>query len=278
MMMWPEYTETRPATAFINVLFPAPFTPRMAEIWPVLKLADTPLITGMPGSYPASSCCSTTASAAVTDCLGSADEVGIDDLRIQPELRHGSIGHHPARGHDNDAVGLPFDELQLVLDDEERQSAGLEDLHETLYLGDDGGGNASCRLVEDKQLRLSHQGAGDLKDSPLTAAKAARIHVLPLRQAEVLEQCPRPDAKLSLLLTPGTPPGQGVAKPCAALAGGTYEKIFKHRHLAELCRQLVSTRQPKPRHLIGGLVRYVNTVEYHLPRRRLHRAGDDFDE
>jgi hypothetical protein len=46
----PEYTETRPATAFISVLFPAPLTPRMAEILPVLKLADTPLTTGMPGS------------------------------------------------------------------------------------------------------------------------------------------------------------------------------------------------------------------------------------
>src|SRR5215469_12162413 len=104
MIICPEYTETRPATAFINVLFPAPLTPRTAEIWPVLKFADTPLTTGMPGSYPASIRCSTTASPGVTACMGSADQVGIDDLWIQPELRHGPVSDDATRCHDNNAI------------------------------------------------------------------------------------------------------------------------------------------------------------------------------
>ena len=96
-------------------------------------------------------------------------------------LEQGLAGRHlaqPALAHDSDVVGDVIDDGQVVGDEQVRQLQFLLQVpHQIENLRLDGNVEGGNRLVEDDQVRLQGQGAGDADTLRLAAGEAVRIAV-----------------------------------------------------------------------------------------------------
>ena len=121
----------------------------------------------------------------------------VDRLR-RPDLLHQSPFHH------HDAVAQAH-RLDLVMGDEDRGDAelALKELQLVAGIGAQLGVQVAQRLVEQQDLRLGHDRAGDRHPLPFAAGKLARAAVEQMIDAHLARRLPNP--LLPLRPVPGAP-------------------------------------------------------------------------
>ena len=92
--------------------------------------------------------------------------------------------------HD-DRVAEPHDEVHVVLDDEEGQSARVQRADALLDLLDEHRIDAGRRLVQQHELRFGHQHRCELEELLLAVREVARALLAESRDAEFVEQLQR---------------------------------------------------------------------------------------
>ena len=108
---------------------------------------------------------SRSSSAKVRHACGLLSEVGPHDLRVVLDLAGCAVGDPAAEVEYGDGVREPHHHPHVVLDEDDGDAEAVADA------GDDGGGPAPFvgghpgdRLVEQQQLRLHAQGAGEFDE------------------------------------------------------------------------------------------------------------------
>ena len=93
-------------------------------------------------------------------------------LAIVPHLLAGAFGDLLAFVHDDDTVGETHDHVELVLDQQDRQSFGFQFGDQPLHFAGLGRVHAGRRLVEQQQARLERQRTRDLDTAPVGVGQA----------------------------------------------------------------------------------------------------------
>src|SRR5579864_2630289 len=166
-----------PIRALSRVLLPAPFGPITATISPGPTEIETSRMTGTP-PYPAVIASALRSGSGLGSARGSADlsnKVSVDDLPLLSQRRHRSAADQPALRHDEHRVAQLLDEVQLVLDHQDRQAVAAEVLQVAPDLLDDARVHAGHRLVEKQAARVQHERAHDLDQALLPAAQLPRV-------------------------------------------------------------------------------------------------------
>src|SRR6266700_240549 len=195
---------TIPITALMNVLFPLPFGPTMPTSFPPSATSDISCTTGT-GPYPAMIPLMFSRALrpgeAVTppaDPLGETGldlgEIGFNDLLVLSQLLHASLGRHPALDHYQHPRTEPIDDFEIVFDDQQRHVPPFVDVPDSLDqpIHHDWS-DARHRLIQQQDLRIGHQGPGQLKQPLLAAAQVSGVLVGERQEAELLQQGARLD-------------------------------------------------------------------------------------
>jgi hypothetical protein len=92
----------------------------------------------------------------------SVTEIRLYDPGVVPHLFACAFGDLLAFVHDDDTVGEAHHHIELVLNQQDRQSLGLQFGDQPLHFGRLGRVHAGRRLVEQQQTRLERQRARNL--------------------------------------------------------------------------------------------------------------------
>src|SRR5438270_13981315 len=98
-----------------------------------------------------------------------SNKVGVDDLLLAAQACHRPCPDQPSLRHHEYGVAQLLDEVELVLDHQNRQALGAQRLEVMLDLGDDTRVDARHRLVEQQAPLMEQQRAHEL-DEPLLGA------------------------------------------------------------------------------------------------------------
>ena len=141
---------------------------------------------------------------------GGLPEVGLLDGRVLPHLVGRAVGDEGPEVEDGDPLGELEDELEVVLDDDDREvlRQRADELGEAVALRR---GHARGGLVEEEEPRLRRERDGDLELTSLTVAEVARHDVRPVGEPDVGDALlgevvdPRPPSRGSRSLRAGGP-------------------------------------------------------------------------
>src|SRR6266568_1076286 len=210
--------------------FPAPFAPRMVTISPWFTVSEMPCSAStLP--YFTRSPSSSRSGPGTLDLLRA--EVGFDDARVGLDRGRRALGDLlPVLQH-HDVLAGAHDEAHVVLDEQDGDAAPLDladelDEEVRLLLVHPPG-----RLVEDEQLRVGGEGAGDLEPALVAVGEVLReLHPL-LAQADEGELGERPLQRRALLLhlAGRAEHGGEEAGPGAAVPAGQH--VLDRRELLE---------------------------------------------
>src|ERR1700688_2299767 len=118
--IFPSVTCRMPTRLLSSVLLPAPLGPMTATISPGPTASDTSRTTGTP-PYPDVICSARRlGTGRAWSRAGLYAKVGVANLRLLPEARHGPAADDLSLRHDDDRVAQPLDHVQLVLDQQDR--------------------------------------------------------------------------------------------------------------------------------------------------------------
>src|SRR6185436_135619 len=152
----PELTGSNPDSARSSVVLPAPLGPSKATTSPAAISIPTPCSTRIL-PYPDSS--------PLTESRGSAAEVSTDHLLVNANLSRGAGGKRTPEIEHGDLMADVEDQVGMVLDQQHAGAAGADRLDQPgqsldLVVGKAGGG-----FVEQQEIRIEHQRAGDLDEA-----------------------------------------------------------------------------------------------------------------
>src|SRR5688572_12132710 len=195
--MEPDLGGERPEIERSVVDLPAPLEPISVTTSPSSTWSVTPLSASI---EPYAVTMSSTSSSGISSPL--LPEVGLDDLGVVADLRRLALGDLLAVVEHRDLLGHSHDHLHVVLDEEDgdlllvaqpphelRELLGLLRVH------------AGRRLVEQQQLRVRRERAGDLHPALVAVRQERRgVVVAPLGHPDVVEQFPGLRLRRLLLL------------------------------------------------------------------------------
>ena len=116
------------------------------------------------------------------------------------------------------------------------------------------------RLIEQHDLRLQHQRAGDLDKLALAIGKFGSPTVGDVFDLEEFEQF------------------QSQRDRCAIVpAARDRDQIFQHRHFRKQPADLEGARDAKPANLGRARLSYILSMDQHAALVRAQRAGDDVE-
>src|SRR6266446_546591 len=157
----PRQGSRKPITVFIRVVLPMPLRPSSATASPARTSSETPKRIGV-APYPAWT--SLIFSMAASELGLRRSQIGLDHLRVVPDLLRRALGDFLAEVKDGDPVGDSHDDGHVVLDQEHREAARRRDL------SDQGGRllglarrHARGRLVEEQERGLGGERQADLE-------------------------------------------------------------------------------------------------------------------
>ena len=172
----------------------------------------------------------------------------------------------------------PADHVHVVLDDQDRHpelvaQAGDQLGHLVGLLRVHAGGG----LVEQQQLRLGGERAGDLQPAPVGVREAVGRLIPPVTGQALPEEGQHllgAGAHLSLLA-----PGAGQAKDRLERSGPRpavrrRHHVLDHRHVEEQAQALERARDPQPGDLVGLAAEQRLPEEAHVAFSRLVDSGD----
>src|SRR3990172_5773027 len=157
---WPSNRVARPRIALRNVLFPPPFGPPRATISPASRCADIPCTTTASPSPPTMPWASS-----ATPPIGSLPKVRVHDGRILDRFVRVTAEDDPTLVHHEDSLDIVEEDLEAVLDHDERQPEVFLESHDPVkdaprQLGRD----ARRGFVQQKEPWLAHKGPRDLEE------------------------------------------------------------------------------------------------------------------
>src|SRR5690348_5283937 len=217
---FPDVTRRMPTRAFNSVLLPAPFGPMTATISPRPTASETSRMTGT-APYPAVTPSARRVGSGRATTAGSlSNKVSVDHLPLAAQARHGAAADEPPLRHDEDRVAQLLDEVQLVLDHDDRQALLAQVLEVALDLGHHPRVDAGHRLVQEQAARMEHERAHDLDQPLLPAAHLPGVVGLLLAHAEALEQRARLGHQPPLVVAPVPRPEQRTPQRVATMPRG----------------------------------------------------------
>ena len=136
-------------------------------------------------------------------------------------------------------------ELVLHHDDRRASLAQADKLHANLV--GQARVHARHRLVQQQDLRLGHQRAHDLNQSPLSAAEVAGVPIGQRQQAKLLQGRGCPVDRVTLLRAPVALAEHRPAEALALLVGDRGQQVLEHGEALEFAGQLERSHQPQLR-------------------------------
>src|SRR5205814_4731191 len=127
--------------------------------------------------------------------------------------------YHAALVHDDDAIGGLHDEVEIVLDDEERDvpvAANGEDVLEQLDA--ERRADTGDRLVEQHERRLEHEDAREVEQLALSAGERARIGARVRLETDEREQLPCELERAPLVCARSARAEEHTGQPLAGMA------------------------------------------------------------
>src|ERR1017187_10516698 len=273
--MCPPRAATRPARVFSSVLLPDPFGPTTVTISPAPAEILTSLTT-TDGPKPATIDSART-SGSGRSLATSTSEVGIDDLLVGLELRHGALGEHRAARHHHHGLAELLDQAELVLDHEHRHPLSPQ-FHEPV--GDrqrERRADAGHRLVQQQQLRLGHQGPHELDEPPLTTAQGPGVVIRDVLEPEAAQDVPGEVYQLGLPARPGTLTAEGGGDALAPPWRRADQEVLEDRQAAEHVGLLEGPHDAVPGDHVRPLADDLPPVETDRSPRRARDTADQVD-
>src|SRR5919108_2368034 len=190
----PSRAGTRPMIACSVVDFPAPFGPIRPTISPPATSSERFRTAGT-APYRTSRFRTERAGASLIVHEGRLAEVGSRDVEVGADLGGSPLGEGAALVEDDDPVADAHDERHVVVDQEDARvvvvAHGADDPREFRNLGL---WQAGRRLVQQEELRLGGERAGDAEPPLVTVGEHPGRHALLLPEPEQPEQLVRPPA------------------------------------------------------------------------------------
>ena len=126
-------------------------------------------------------------------------EIRVDHALVGAHLVRGSLRDHASVVHHDHAVARAHDEVEVVLDDQERDAVALAQREDVLeQLDAQRRADAGHRLVEQQDPRLRHQRADEVEQLALPAGERAgeraRVAVEPHELEQLARRAPAPRA------------------------------------------------------------------------------------
>src|SRR5690348_9628939 len=164
-----------PTRLFRSVLLPAPLGPITATISDGPTATETLRITGT-APYPAVTPSARRLGTGRSSASGIlANKVSVDNLSLSPQAGHGSAADQLSLRHHENGIAQLLDQVELVLDHQDRHALGAQRLQVVADLVDDARVHARHRLVEKQAGRVEHERAHDLDEPLLAAAHLPRV-------------------------------------------------------------------------------------------------------
>src|SRR6266851_123260 len=120
-----------------------------------------------------------------------SNKVSVDYLLLPPQRRHGAATDQLSLRHHEDRIAELLDEVQLVLDHQDRETVAPKILQVALDLVGHARMHARHRLVKQQAARMQHERTHDLDQALLPAAHVACVVGLLRAHAESFEQAAR---------------------------------------------------------------------------------------
>src|SRR5437879_2883534 len=269
----PEAGCMRPEIVRRVVVLPAPLDPMRATTSPLSTLIET-LRRAWMRPYKAS----TPSSSSSATGLGRLAQIRLDHAGVFADLIRTALRDLLAVVEDHDPLRDPHDHLHVVLDEEYGDPAGQDPFHERheldLLLGCEAGG----RLVEQEQLGIRGEGAGDLEPSLLAVRKISRVLARVLGDTDKAKQLHRLLCHALLLAAFARKleervPDLGLHPDMAADA-----HVVEAAHVVEEADVLERARDAVARDLVRLETRDVLAVEHDSAAGGLVEAGDVVEE
>ena len=201
---------------------------------------------------------------------GTGTEVGLDDPRVLLDLLGQAFGDHLAVVEHRDPVGETHDDLHVVLDQQDGDATVADLAHEVAQTVLLDRVHPGGRLVEQQELRLRTQGAGDLEATLVSVARGScrdrwRTRLMP--QYSSSSRARSSPSHFLLLVTRAAEHGAEDARLVPGI--DTDEHVLERGHVREqpdllerpadtdvddLVRALPGDRSPAERHLTLGRV------------------------
>ena len=101
-------------------------------------------------------------------------EIGVDHALVRSHFVRGALRYHLAVVHHDHSVACAHHEVEVVLDDQQRDPVARPQREDVLeQLDPQGGADPGHGLVEQEDPRLRHQRADELEQLPLAARESA---------------------------------------------------------------------------------------------------------
>src|SRR6266571_5396468 len=260
-----------PMIVLINVDLPAPFGPITVTISLLSTVPDTPWRISV-SPYPAYS------SRNSRSAMASPSQVRVDHLRVRLDLVREALDETPALVHHDDPLAPLHDDVHVVLDQEERHPTVPQVLDDGEDLPRERRVDAGDRLVEEHELRLSHQGPCQLEQLLLAAAQVLRVLVAEPEQPDGPEDPFRApdDVRLRRPEAPGMP--DEVREPFAGDARRGDHHVLEDGHVPKLPRNLEGLHEAPPHDAVGRQPVDARPLEVDLAGVRREQPRDDVEE
>src|SRR3569833_3250491 len=214
----------------------------------------------------------------ISRSIGRSPQIRLDDPRIVLDLGGQTLRDLLAEVEHGDPVADAHDQAHVVLDQQDgtaRVADLLAALLESLLLG---GVHPRRGLVEQQQLRIRGQRAGDLQPPLVTVRQVLRRLVDPSADADELHQLLGLGPALALLFVVPGKPQRRAGQPGAVVRVRADEDVLQRRHVVELPDVLERPCDTELGHLEALVAVDTGTVEDHLALGRPVHPGDDIED